>query len=210
MPPRDRSEQFERVVADTLEVLKQRGLNVTPAAVEDVVEGLAASTAQRQRLTTEEALHALKPAEVADLIVLADEQHPQGSVRRLREDPGTATLATAAAGQLLKAIGQAAKYAVRNHDEQSADLAADLVTELGSGVFGVTDTGVITVPRGVLAEAAQLLDRAADQFASGAWSTCPCGKIHGQFEYDALMPDALRADAEVARQLLVRAIASDS
>lgn len=209
MVPGERSELFKRIVAETVKALAKRGLSITPIAVEDVVDGLAESAAQRQGLSAEAALSGLEPGKIADLIVLADEQHPQASTRRLREDPGTAALTVPAAGQLLKAIGQAAKYAIRNHDEPTADHAADLVTELGSGVLGISSEGDLSVPRGTLAEAAQVLDRTAERFSSGSWSTCPCGKEHGQEQYDSLMPDALRADAELARQLLVNALASD-
>lgn len=203
----ERSESFRRIVAETTERLTQRGLKVASAAVEDVVEGLAESASKRAGLTPEEALETLEPEKIADTIVMADGHNHRPSVRRVREDPGSANLTPVATGQLLKAVGQAAKYAALNHDEPTTDHAADIVTEFGSGLSGVSDASVVTVPRGVLAETAQVLDLSAERFATGTWSTCPCGKDHGQQRYDALMPDALRADAELARQLLLRAVA---
>lgn len=90
-------------------------------------------------------------------------------------------------GQLLKAIGQAAKYAVRNRDEPTADHAADLLTELGAGLLHTVSVGEVNVARGVLSEAAQILDQIATQ----------C-------DPDSLIPEALHADAEMARQLMSR------
>lgn len=208
MAPSERSESFRRIVVETTEQLTQRGLKVAPAAVEDVVEGLADSASRRLGTTPEDALSTLEPGKIADLIAIADHHVPQQSVRRVREDSGSATLTVVATGQLLKALGQAAKYASMNHDEPTTDHAADLVTEVGSGLFSASDEGTVTVPRGVLAETAQVLDLTSERFAAGTWSTCPCGKDHGQQKYDELMPDALRADAELARQLLVRAMAT--
>lgn len=207
MAPSERSESFRRIVAETTEQLTQRGLKVAPAAVEDVVEGLADSASRRLGATPEDALSTLEPGKIADLIVTADHHGPQPSVRRIREDSGSASLTVVATGQFLKAVGQAAKYASLNRDESTTDHAADLVTEFGSGLFAASDEGTVTVPRGALAETAQVLDLAAERFAAGTWSTCPCGKDHGQRKYDELMPDALRADAELARQILVRSLA---
>lgn len=208
MEPRERSEPFRRIVAETTEQLTQRGLKVASAAVEDVVEGLAESASSRLGVTADEALETLEPVKIADTIVVAEDHGHRLSVRRVREDTGSAILTVVATGQLLKAVGQAAKYASLNHDEATTDHTADLVTELGTCLFGVTQTGIVTVPRGLLAETAQILGRAAEQFIAGAWSTCPCGKDHGQGQYDSLMPDALQADAELARQVLFRAIAN--
>lgn len=207
MATRERSEPFRRIAAETVELLTQRGLKVAPTAVEDVIEGLSESASMRLGLSPEEALTTVEPSKIADMIAIADQHGHRSSVRRVREDSGSASLTVVATGQLLKAVGQAAKYAVLNHDEPTGDHAADLVTEFGSGLFSASDTGTITVPRGVLAETGQILDRAADLFAARTWSTCPCGKDHGQDQYDSLMPDALRADAELARQLLVRSMA---
>ena len=207
MAPSERSESFRRIVAETTVQLTQRGLKVAPAAVEDVVEGLADSAARRLNATPEDALSTLEPGKIADLIVNADHHSPHPSVRRVREDSGSASLTVVATGQLLKAVGQAAKYASLNHDEPTTDHAADLVTEFGSGLFAASDGGTVTVPRGVLAETAQVLDLTAERFTAGTWSTCACGKDHGQQKYDELMPDALRADAELARQILVRSLA---
>jgi hypothetical protein len=200
---------FQRTVAETADLLMDRGLKVAPAAIEDVVEGLAQSAARRLGIAPEDALTTLEPRTIAEMIVIADHHGPRPSVRRVREDSGSANLTVAATGQLLKAVGQAAKYASLNHDEATMDHAADLVTEFGSGLYGASDEGTFIVPRGVLAETAQILDLSAERFAAGTWSTCPCGKDHGQEKYDVLMPDALRADAELARQLLVSAIAAD-
>lgn len=210
MAPSERSESFRRILAETTEQLTQRGLKVAPAAVEDVLEGLADSASRRLGATPEDVLSTLEPEKIADLIVGADHHGPLPSVRRVREDSGSASLTVVATGQLLKAVGQAAKYASLNHDEPTTDHAADLVTEFGSGLFAASDEGTVTVPRGVLAETAQVLDLAAERFAASTWSTCPCGKDHGQQQYDLLMPDALHADSELARQLLVRAIATGS
>lgn len=207
MAPRERSESFRRIADETAELLMERGLKVAMAAIEDVVDGLADSASRRLRFSPEDALATLEPQKIANMIVIADRHGHRPSIRRIREDSGSAPLTVTAAGQLLKAIGQAAKYAALNHDEPTTDHAADLVTELGSGLFGASDEGTVTVPRGVLAETAQVLDLSADRFSAGIWSTCPCGKDHGQQRYDALMPEALRADAELARQLLLRAVA---
>ena len=209
MARRDHSETFQRTVAETASLLTNRGFMVALAAIADVVEGLAESTARRLSIAPEDALTTLKPSMIADMIVIVDRHTPQPSIRRVREDPGLASLTVAATGQLLKAVGQAAKYASLNHDDATMDHAADLVTEFGSGLYGASDQGTLIVPRGVLSETAQILDLSAERFAAGTWSTCPCGKDHGQVQYDALMPDALRADAELARQLLISAIAAD-
>jgi hypothetical protein len=97
MAPSERSESFRRIVAETTtDQLTQRGLKVAPAAVEDVVEGLADSASKRLGATPEDALSTLEPGKIADLILIADHHGPQSSVRRVREDSGSASLTVVA------------------------------------------------------------------------------------------------------------------
>jgi hypothetical protein len=108
-----------------------------------------------------------------------------------------------AAGQLINAISQAAKMAVTNGDRETAVHAVDLLSEFGSGISGAALPARVFRERGVLAETAQILDRAAEAFESGRWTTCPCGRDHGQQGTDQALPRVFRVDAEMARQLLV-------
>jgi hypothetical protein len=98
--------------------------------------------------------------------------------------------------------------AVANGDKQITDHTADLVTEIGAGVTDAASSGNVVIPCGVLSETAQILDQVAEQFHGGIWSTCPCGEDHDQNQLDSLMPTALKADAEMARQLLLSAVVS--
>jgi hypothetical protein len=104
---------------------------------------------------------------------------------------------------LINALSQAAKMAVTNGDGETALHAVDLLSEFGAGVTAAASSAQVGMERGVLAEAAQVLDRVAEAFEGGAWSTCPCGRDHWQREADRALPKVLRADADMARQLLL-------
>ena len=177
------------------------------AAVASVIEGLVASAAQRAGISTEEALHLAEPEQIAELIARADGEERHASVRPLREDRAHAEIASVAAGQLINALSQAAKMAVTNGDSETAVHAVDLLSELGSGISSAALPARISTERGVLAEAAQILDRSAEAFEAGDWSTCPCGQPHGQQEVDKDLPKVFRADAELARQMLLTVLA---
>jgi hypothetical protein len=202
-----RSQQFQDLVTRTGRALEDRGLSVLPTAVAGVIDGLVASAAQRTGISPDEALRLVVPEQVAELIVLAgrDEQH--ASIRPLREDTADALLPSTAVGQLINALSQAAKMAVTNGDKETAIHAADLLSEFGASLSGSTTAARVSAQRGVLSEAAQILDRVAESFENTGWSTCPCGEDHGQRKLDEGLPRAFRADAEMARQLLLSDLA---
>lgn len=195
-----RSQHFQDLVTRTGRALEDRGLSVLPTAVAGVIDGLIASAAQRTGLSPDEALSLVVPEQVAELIVLAGRDERHASIRPLREDTVDALLPSTAIGQLINALSQAAKMAVTNGDKETAVHAADLLSAFGASISGSTTAARVSAQRGVLSEAAQVLDRVAESFETG-WSTCPCGEEHGQRKLDEALPRALRADAEMARQL---------
>jgi hypothetical protein len=71
MSPRKRSRLFDQIVAGTLEVLEDRGLQVLPAAVESVLDGVVKSMAARMGVTPATALRHVGPESLADVIVKA-------------------------------------------------------------------------------------------------------------------------------------------
>lgn len=196
-------EPFQGLVARTMKALESRGLSVVPAAVASVIDGLVNSAAQRAGIPTDEALRLIVPEQVAELIARVNSEEKHASVRPLREDRAHAEIALIAAGQLINALSQAAKMAVTNGDSETAVHAADLLSEFGSGISAAASTAWVGAERGVLAETALILDRVAEAFEGGSWSTCPRGRDHGQQEADQGLPKVFRADAEMARQLLV-------
>jgi len=99
--------------------------------------------------------------------------------------------------------------AVTNGDTETAVHAADLHSEFGAGITTTATTARVNVERGVPSETAQILDRAAEAFETSGWSTCPCGEDHGQKDLDRGLPKVFRADAEMARQMLVTSLAQD-
>lgn len=199
----ERSDLLRDLVARTVRALEDRGLSVLPAAVESVIDGLAASAAERAGIPVNDALHLVEPDQIAELIVQAESQEKHASVRPVREDRAHASIASTAAGQLINALSQAAKMAVTNGDAETALHAVDLLSEFGAGVTAAASPAPVGIERGVLAEAAQVLDRVAEAFEGGSWSTCPCGRDHGQREADRALPKVFRADADMARQLLL-------
>lgn len=199
----ERSDPLQDLVARTVRVLEDRGLSVLPAAVESVIDGLVASAVQRTGIPKDDALRLVEPEQVAELIARANSEERHTSVRPLREDRACADIASIAVGQLINALSQAAKMAVTNGDSETAVHAADLLSEFGSGISGASQPARVGAERGVLAETAQILDRVAEAFDGGHWSTCPCGRDHGQQSTDQALPKVFRADAEMARQLLV-------
>jgi hypothetical protein len=92
---------------------------------------------------------------------------------------------------------------VTNGDGETALRAVDFLSEFSFAITAAALPARVGTERGVLAETAQILDRAAEAFEGSSWSTCPCGRDHGQREVDHGLPKAFRADAEMARQLLV-------
>lgn len=199
----ERSEPFQDLVARTVRALEGRGLSVLPTAVASVIEGLVASAAQRTGIPADDALRLVEPEQIAELIVRAENEERHASVRPLREDTAHANIAWTAAGQLINALSQAAKMAVTNGDGETALHAVDLLSEFGFAITTAALPARVDTERGVLAETAQILDRVAEAFEGGSWSTCPCGRDHGQREVDHGLPKVFRADAEMARQLLV-------
>ena len=192
----ERSELFQGLVARTIRALERRGLSVLPAAVASVIDGLIASAVERTGISPAEALHLAEPEQIAELITLAGRDERQASVRPLREDK-------------LQALSQAAKMAVTNGDTETAVHAADLLSEFGAGITNAAETAQVGVERGVLSETAQILDRVAEAFETVGWSTCPCGEDHGQKDLDRGLPKVFRADADMARQMLVTNLAED-
>lgn len=202
MEPRG-SLEFQDLVAQTGRALEDRGLSVLPAAVASVIDGLIASAVQRTGITRTEALRLVVPEQVAELIVRAGRHERHASIRPLRENAGDAVIASTAAGQLINALSQSAKMAVTNGDKETAVHAADLLSEFGAGVSTASIAARVSVQRGMLSETAQILDRVSEAFEDAGWSTCPCGEEHGQQMLDQSLPRAFRADAEMARQLLL-------
>jgi hypothetical protein len=174
-----------------------------------VIDGLIASAAERTGSSWAEALRLVEPEQIAELIARADREERHASVRPLREDKSQAAIASIAAGQLINALSQVAKMAVTNGDEETTVHAADLLSEFGAGIATASATGRVDVERWVLSETAQILDRAAEAFETSGWSTCPCGENHGQNELDRGLPRVFRADAEMARQMLVTSLTQD-
>ena len=203
----ERSDLLRDLVARTVRALEDRGLTVLPAAVESVVDGLVDSAAERVGIPPNEALHLVEPEQIAELIVQAESQAKHASVRPIREDRTQANIAAAAAGQLINALSQAAKMAVTNGAGETALHAVDLLSEFGAGVTAAASPALVGMERGALAEAAQVIDRVAEAFEGGAWSTCPCRRDHGQREADHALPKVFRADADMARQLLLSDLA---
>jgi nucleotide-binding universal stress UspA family protein len=201
------SRLFESLVAQTTEALENRGLSVLPTAVASVIDGLIEPAVQRAGISRAEALRLLVPEQVADLIVRAQREEPQASVRPLRENKGGADVPSTAAGQLIMALGQAAKMAVTNGDRETTVHASDLLSEFGASLVGAKTPARLSLERGVLAETAQILDRVAGNFEDAGWSTCPCGEEHGQQALDLGLPRVFRADAEMARQVLLTELA---
>jgi hypothetical protein len=206
MEPR-RSQRFQDLVAQTVRALEDRGLSVLPAAVASVIDGLVASAVERTGISQAEALRLVVPEQVAELIVLAGRDELHASVRPLREDTATAAIPSTAAGQLINGLSQAAKMAVTNGDMEAAVHATDLLSEFGAALTGATTPALISAQRGVLSETAQVLDRVAEAFENSGWSTCPCGEEHGQETLDQGLPRVFRADAEMARQMLLSELA---
>lgn len=207
MAPR-RSRLFQDLVEQTAKALEDRGLSVLPTAVAGVIDGLVASAAQRTGISRAEALRLIVPEQVAELIVLAGRDERHASVRPLREDAVDVAVPSTAAGQLINALSQAAKMAVTNGDKETAVHAADLLSEFGVGMVDAAKAAMVSVQRGVLSESAQVLDHVAEQFQDQRWTVCPCGEEHGQSDLDQGLPRVLRADAEMARQLLLSALAN--
>jgi hypothetical protein len=195
----ERSDHLQDLVVRTVRTLEGRGLSVLPAAVESVIDGLAASAAERASIPVNEALRLVDPEQVAELIARADSEERHTSVRPLRENRAHVDIASIAVGQLINALSQAAKMAVTNGDSETAVHAVDLLSEFGSGISGAALPARVGTERGVLAETAQILDRAAEAFEGGQWTTCPCGRDHGQWSTDQALPKVFRADAEMAR-----------
>lgn len=206
MPPK-RSRLFQDLVTQTAKILEDRGLSVLPAAVASVIDGLIESAVQQTALPQAEVLRLVVPEQVADLIVRVQREERHASVRPLREGTGDATVASTASGQLINALSQAVKMAVTNGDRDTAVHATDLLSEFGVALVNAGKTAAVSVQRGVLSETAQILDRVAEQFQDHHWSVCPCGGDHGQRELDQGLPRVFRADAEMARQLLLSELA---
>lgn len=199
---------LQDLVTRTTEALEERGLSVLPTAVASVIDGLIESAVQRAGVSQAEALRLVVPKQVADLIVRAEREERHAGVRPLREDKGGAAVPSTASGQLINALSQAVKMAVTNGDRETAVHAADLLSEFGVGMVDAAKAAVVSVQRGVLSETAQILDRVAEQFQDQRWTVCPCGEEHGQNNLDQGLPRVFRADAEMARQLLLSALAN--
>jgi hypothetical protein len=192
--------KFRTLAAVTTEALKDRGLDVMPLVVDELLEWGAQRLAEQLGVTPRTALEYADPGRLADQIAQAGDHGLRG-VRPLR-DGRTVTFPAWTAGRLIGALSQAVKYAAANGDTQIPSQAADLLTEFGIALLTSHGAPAITVQHGCLIEAADLLEQVAGRIVTGEWSSCPCEVDHGQATLDANVAPRMRGDAAFARAVI--------
>lgn len=196
------SGRFRALASEIIAVLADRGLEVMPVVVNDVLEAGALRVAEQLGVTPLAALGYADPGAIATGIADAAADGLSG-IRPLREDRRVDLVAWMA-GKLIAGVSQAVKYAASNADTSVCGQAGDLLTELGLALLTSHGAPTLTVAPGCLIEVADLLDRVADRIAAGQWSQCPCGTDHGQDLLDAKVAPAMRDDAAFARMVADR------
>jgi hypothetical protein len=200
------SARFQQVVEQTLAILKDRGLDVVPVAVEGALEGTLRFVAEQSGMRPSEVLRYTKPETLADRIAAEADSDQAHSIRLARNPGRISSLPMNWTGRLVMGLAQASKYASANGDNRTVDHISDLLTEIGSAMYtGGPDAQAIAVDEGVFNETCDLLRAVARHIDDDGWSICPCGQDHDQSQTDTKVPQVLRMDAELAR-----AVGSDS
>lgn len=189
--------EFRTLAAETAKALKDRGLEVMPLVVHELLESGAQRLAEQLGVTPRTALKYADPGRLADQIAQAADHGLRG-VRPLR-DGCTVAFPAWTAGRLIGGLSQAVKYAAANGDTETPGHAADLLTEFGVALLASRGAAAITVEHGCLTEAADLLEQVAGLIATGEWSSCPCEVDHGQATLDVQVAPRMRDDAAFAR-----------
>ncbi|MEZ0092517.1 hypothetical protein [Streptacidiphilus sp. EB129] len=197
---------FKALATQVSAELLLRGLDVQQVAVVNVLAHMVGLVAQQLGIQPRAALRYIEPGVVADQIAAAGDPDTDGAkdvhaVRPVRVDERRLTMDRWVPGRPLMALAQAAKYASSNGDTRSVQHALDLISELGMAVNADRDSDCMQVPVGLLDEAAEITDRAAQRIEADGWSSCPCGEDHGQRDLDAKVAAAFREDALRMRHL---------
>jgi len=200
------SQAFKALAAQTEAELLTRGLDVVPVAVHNVLAYTVTMVADRMGIQPRSALRYIEPSAIADQIAAVGDLDTEGAedvhgIRPVRIDERTVPVPRWVCSRPLMALAQTAKYAANNEDSRIVQHALDLVFELGVAIGDDVDSDTVAIAVGVLDEAAQIIERVADRIETSGWSLCPCGEDHGQVSVDAKVPEALRADAELARRM---------
>lgn len=195
-----RNSAFKAVAAKVEQALIGQGYTVVPQVVTDALLATIDNVAGQLGVSLTAAMRHIEPQALASGIVEASTTQGLHGLRPVRygrtvEFPGWTS------GLLIAALGQAAKYAISNKDDQTADHAADLISEIGLALCGSDGAETIITDQGLWSETGDILERAADRIAAGEWTHCRCGVDHGTAALDAAMPARLRKDAAFARKI---------
>ncbi|MCX4666501.1 hypothetical protein OG453_07435 [Streptomyces sp. NBC_01381] len=198
---------FEELAARTTAELLARSLGAEPSDVKRVIAHSVKTIAAQLLISPVHTLRCIEPSVMADVIAeAAGMQHASPGALQPSGDAGASvSIPRWVTGHQVMALAQAAKYSSGNQDVHIVQVAVDLLTEIGAACIDDPDSAHVIVPAHVLTETARVLDYAASQVETGAWTGCSCGDDHGQAALDAEGALSLRSDASLARQLASQA-----
>jgi hypothetical protein len=199
-----RSAKFQEVVAQVATELADRGISIPAPGVAEIVEGSARQAAEQLGMGVTQALEHADPRHIADSIAAIIDQEELAA--RPPQDGVLVEMAVARIPMLITSLSETGNVAASNDDLDSVHVALDPISRLAA-ILQLTITNgapqaVAEIDRGMLIEAAAVMMTASERLSAGEWSTCRCGKQHGQGRVDTLLANVLRDQAREIDQLL--------
>lgn len=189
-----------RLVNDFVTTVERLGGRVDPAMVAEELDARINAIAAQLSITTQTVLrtyidddwgHEAAAAMMADLA----RQHADAAAGPDEH------FAVRVVGRLVAALGQAMLYAAVNGDQGQpeprldAQQAAEAISGLGLALHErPPGEDLVAVSAQVVGWARTTLEVLREQLRAGAWSSCPCGELHGQVDTDVAVLRAINND----------------
>lgn len=175
-----------RLVNVFVATVESLGGRIEPAGLEELDARINAVAAQLH-ITTQTALRNCFDEdwgrEAATAAMIAEVAQREATVRGSADEH----FAVSVVGRLLAALGQATLYASVNGDQMlavpqlDARQAAEAISGLGLAIYDrLPGDELAAVASRVVGWTRSTLEVFRDQLRVGAWSSCPCGELHGQ------------------------------
>ncbi len=189
-----------RLVSDFVRTVEELGCRVDPAAVAEELDARINAIAAQLHVTTQTVLRTYIDDDWGRQA--AQDLMAELSDREAAVVGGPDELfAVRVIGRLVAALGQAMLYACVNDDhaqpvpQLDARRAAEAISGLGLAIHGVSSgDDLVVVSAQVVAWTRSTLEVFRDQLRAGAWSSCPCGELHGQVDADVAVLRAVNHD----------------
>jgi hypothetical protein len=194
------SKKFQALVADFVSTTAELGGTIAPEVLATELKQRIQAIATQIGVTEATALRTYFPNDWGRVMARAAYRQIQERDAHIDAAPDQ-QLPLGAVGRLVAALGQAMLFFAVNNgaDDPTCGFnpkeASEAITGLGMALTSPPDRdSVVTVGGNTLIWARDALIAFRDNLQHHRWSSCPCGKQHGQNHTDSAVLDALRED----------------